>query len=122
MSKLRSAEEFEKSMYGLSVRQKCDAFKARDAEVAQVCAGDASRKCLEVTGYRLDGRIYRAILHAIDPPEDPRERLGRTLYEADRMPVTPWSELHPSTRAVLCNRAAVVAVEKAKIDKEASGE
>ena len=137
MSKLRSAAEVAEEVatrtwgdglnhtgYEHLKARLCRFFEARDDAVAQVCA-DAARAVLAQYALKdawgISQAMETAILHAINPPETERERLGRVLWEAT-CPGGEMGDLTPMERNIFCDHAAAVQDELRKIDKEASGE
>ena len=118
MNKLQSANDFVADVMGLECHHhKVKAVEARDKAVAQVCA-DAYLAWRERGGGPIqDGAA--AILHAIDPPEDIRERLGRVIHKYSGSWL--WEALGQAKKEEYCKVAEDVLAEKAKIKEEQDG-
>ena len=62
--------------------------------------------------------IVAAIRAVATPPESPRERLGRVLWEAT-LPSASWENATTFDQDEMCNRADAVRQEIAKMEEEA---
>ena len=119
MDKLRPVEEvWEEACRhkGPNLIRFTEVLQADREAHGELMAKKASRVCLEVTGSRLDARIYQAILAVAKPPEDPRERLGRVACEANNG--CYWRDTPDKLREAWCIRAAAVLEEQRKMEEE----
>ena len=127
MTKLQSAEELwlPRGSTGFSSKAPqwfTDLIEARDRAVTQVCADAAYQAGLERVqqGKERPGVcawMTDAILHAIDPPEDTRERLGRAAYRADAWNI-PWEEAADKVKENYMKITQAVLAEQQLIEEE----
>ena len=118
MTKLQSAEEFSIELYNkIEMKEVVTAVKAHDKAVAQVCADAYMASVFQRDYTIMDNKA--AILHAIDPPEDTRERLGRVLW--DKRAIAPWDRASDELKERYCNEAQAVLTEQRKIEEERDG-
>ena len=127
---MKSAEDFAAAIAGMANRSdRREAIKARDAELTQ----EVVEKCADaaaswgdsnlhvdnqdwLVGKRQRDGLINAILAVAKPPESPRERLGRVLWE--HRYTQAWAGLRQSTRDMYMDQAEAVRQEIAKMREE----
>ena len=120
---MKSAEDFAAAVAGMAYRSdRREAIKARDAEVT----ADVVERCAKIAvdwakDRRLTGLSLQAAIRAVaKPPESPRERLGRVLWErvyANPAEI-PWRAEEAEIRVRYMDYAEAVRQEIAKMRGE----
>ena len=121
MAKLRPVEEvWDIDLVYMGKLTFFEVLQADREAIVQACAMKASKKVQELTGDRIDGRQYGAIIAVAKPRESERERLGRVLFESMCENDIDWECLSESAKETRRLAAAAVLAEQAKMQEEST--